>query len=82
MAVKDQKHSRKNDLYARAVPSGRTIDEIKQLAALKNTTVGVIIHREHGFTRALREKATGGIVVDLQTVEDLLRKHGLQAETA
>lgn len=78
----EEKRSRKNDLYAREVPSGKTIDEIKHLAAVKRTTVGVIIHREHSFTRALREHASKGVVLDLQTVETLLKKHGLEAEVA
>jgi len=70
---------RKNDLYARGVPSATTIKEIKHLAAVKRTTVGDIIHREHAVCRDLREMAHGSDI--LPGIPELLAKHRLEAET-
>jgi hypothetical protein len=75
---------RKNDLYARGVPSATTIKEIKHLAAVKRTTVGDIIHREHAVVRDLRTLLSTSAEAepfDRAAIEDSLTKHGLAAET-
>lgn len=80
---KGEGRDRKNDLYARGVPSAKTITEIKHLAAVKQTTVGDIIHREHGVLRDLREilKQEGGPPGSLTGIAPILAKHGLAPET-
>lgn len=76
---KAEGRDRKNDLYARGVPSAKTINEIKHLAAVKQTTVGDIIHREHGVVRDLRTMQPRP--TDEPAIAALLAKHGLAPET-
>lgn len=46
---------RTNDLYCRNMPSAKAIEEIKHLAAVKDTTVGEIVYREHRLASYIRD---------------------------
>lgn len=77
-----EKTDRTNDLYARGIPAAKTIEEIKHLAAVRNTTVGVIVHREHSLVRALREIARANLgLLSMDELRALLVKHGLDDRT-
>jgi len=76
---KAEGRDRKNDLYARGVPSAKTIKEIKHLAAVKRTTVADIIHREHAALRDLRAMANDPAATF--DIAGVLAKHGLAPET-
>ena len=67
-------------MYARGVPSAKTIKEIKHLAAVKMTTVAEIIHRAHSTVREFRALAATG-ADGSTTIGGILMRNGLGPET-